>query len=96
MFQHDNAQPHVTRICTRFLEAENVPVTWWGWTQVQRRDQTRNQWLRLNIILFCETVAAGSQHTWKTTLPLEISLRKWLHTVNNSSFCKGQQKTHFF
>jgi hypothetical protein len=28
MFQHDNAQPHVTRICTRFLEAENVPVTW--------------------------------------------------------------------
>jgi hypothetical protein len=26
MFQHDNAQPHVTRICTEFLEAENVPV----------------------------------------------------------------------
>jgi hypothetical protein len=26
MFQHDNAQPHVTRICTQFLEAENVPV----------------------------------------------------------------------
>ena len=26
MFQHDNAQPHVARICTQFLEAENVPV----------------------------------------------------------------------
>ena len=25
-FQHDNARPHVTRICTQFLEAENVPV----------------------------------------------------------------------
>ena len=28
MFQHGNAQPqpHVARICTQFLEAENVPV----------------------------------------------------------------------
>ncbi|MBN3281678.1 TCB1 transposase, partial [Polyodon spathula] len=26
MFQYDNAQPHVARICTQFLEAENVPV----------------------------------------------------------------------
>jgi transposase len=29
MFHHDNAQPHVTRICTQFLEAENVPVLPW-------------------------------------------------------------------
>ncbi|KAK6311765.1 hypothetical protein J4Q44_G00174290 [Coregonus suidteri] len=29
MFQHDNAQPHVTRNCTQFLEAENVPVLPW-------------------------------------------------------------------
>ena len=29
MFQHDNAQPHVTRICIQFLEAENVPVLPW-------------------------------------------------------------------
>ena len=26
MLQHDNTQPHVARICTEFLEAENVPV----------------------------------------------------------------------
>jgi hypothetical protein len=26
MLQHDNAQPHITKICTQFLEAENVPV----------------------------------------------------------------------
>ncbi len=26
MLQHDNAQPHVARICTKFLEAENIPV----------------------------------------------------------------------
>ncbi len=26
MLQHDNAQPHVARICTQFLEAENIPV----------------------------------------------------------------------
>ena len=29
MFQHDNARPHVTRICTQFLEAEHVPVLPW-------------------------------------------------------------------
>uniref|UniRef100_A0AAZ3RVG7 Tc1-like transposase DDE domain-containing protein n=1 Tax=Oncorhynchus tshawytscha TaxID=74940 RepID=A0AAZ3RVG7_ONCTS len=29
MFQHDNAQAHVARICTQFLEAENVPVLSW-------------------------------------------------------------------
>ncbi len=27
--QHDNAQPHVARICTQFLEAENIPVLAW-------------------------------------------------------------------
>jgi hypothetical protein len=26
MFQHDNALPHVARICTQFLEAEHFPV----------------------------------------------------------------------
>jgi hypothetical protein len=26
MFQHDDARPHVARICTQFLEAENVPA----------------------------------------------------------------------
>ncbi len=26
MLQHDNAQPHVVRNCTQFLEAENIPV----------------------------------------------------------------------
>ncbi len=29
MLQHDNAQPHVARICTQFLEAENIPVLAW-------------------------------------------------------------------
>ena len=29
MFQRDNAQPHVARICTQFLEAENVLVLPW-------------------------------------------------------------------
>ena len=29
MFQHVNAQPHVTMIFTQFLEAENVPVLPW-------------------------------------------------------------------
>uniref|UniRef100_A0A8C6LIM2 Tc1-like transposase DDE domain-containing protein n=1 Tax=Nothobranchius furzeri TaxID=105023 RepID=A0A8C6LIM2_NOTFU len=29
MFQQDNARPHVARICTQFLEAENVPVLAW-------------------------------------------------------------------
>ena len=29
MFQHNNARPHVARICTQLLEAENVPVIPW-------------------------------------------------------------------
>ncbi len=29
MLQHDNAQPYVARICTQFLEAENIPVLAW-------------------------------------------------------------------
>ena len=29
IFQHDNAQPHVARISTQFLEAEKVPVLPW-------------------------------------------------------------------
>ncbi len=30
MLQHDNAQPHVARICTQFLEAENILVLAWS------------------------------------------------------------------
>ncbi len=29
MLQHDNARPHVARICTQFLEVENIPVLAW-------------------------------------------------------------------
>jgi hypothetical protein len=29
MFQDDNARPHVGRICTQFMEAENVQVHPW-------------------------------------------------------------------
>ncbi len=29
MLQHDNVRPHVARICTQFLEAENIPVLAW-------------------------------------------------------------------
>ncbi len=29
MLQHDNAWPHVARICTQFLENENIPVLAW-------------------------------------------------------------------
>ena len=27
MFQHDNARPHVTRICTEFLEVSQIPIS---------------------------------------------------------------------
>ncbi len=29
MLLYDNARPHVARICTQFLEAENIPVLAW-------------------------------------------------------------------
>jgi hypothetical protein len=30
MFQHDNAQLHITRICTQLLDAESVPFISWS------------------------------------------------------------------
>ncbi len=53
MLQHDNAQPHVARICTQLLEAENIPVLGWPaysldmsliehvWDALDRRKQQR-------------------------------------------------------
>ena len=52
MFKHDNARPHVTRIYTQFLQAENVPVLPWPvyhdispiehvWDALDRRVQQR-------------------------------------------------------
>ncbi len=53
MLQHDNARPHVARICTKFLEAENIPVLAWPayspdmspiehvWDALDRRIQQR-------------------------------------------------------
>ncbi len=53
MLQHDNARPHVERICTQFLEAENIPVLAWPayspdmspiehvWDALDRRIQQR-------------------------------------------------------
>ncbi len=29
MLQHDNARPHVARICTQLLEAKTIPVLAW-------------------------------------------------------------------
>uniref|UniRef100_A0AAY4BJK9 Transposase n=1 Tax=Denticeps clupeoides TaxID=299321 RepID=A0AAY4BJK9_9TELE len=29
MLQHDSTRPHIARICTQFLEAENIPVLAW-------------------------------------------------------------------
>ncbi len=29
MLQHDNARPHVARICTQLVEAEIIPVLAW-------------------------------------------------------------------
>ncbi len=30
MLQHENARPHVARIYTQFLEAENIPILAWA------------------------------------------------------------------
>ncbi|KAL0162693.1 hypothetical protein M9458_042089, partial [Cirrhinus mrigala] len=38
MLQHDDAQPHVARICTEFLEAENIEYVW---DALDRRIQQR-------------------------------------------------------
>uniref|UniRef100_A0A8C7Z1I8 Transposase n=1 Tax=Oryzias sinensis TaxID=183150 RepID=A0A8C7Z1I8_9TELE len=55
MLQHDNAWPHVARICTQFLEAENIPVLAWpayspdmspiehAWDALDRRTRQRVQ-----------------------------------------------------
>ncbi len=53
MLQHDNARPHVARICTQFLVAENIQILAWpayspdmspiehAWDALDRRIQQR-------------------------------------------------------
>jgi hypothetical protein len=47
MFQHDNAQSHVARICTQFLEAENVPVLPWPAYKCHPLSMFGMFWIRL-------------------------------------------------
>ena len=64
MFLHDNAQPHVARICTQFLEAENVPVLPWpaysGMSPIEHvwdaLDRHVRQRVPANILQLCTAI----------------------------------------
>ncbi len=45
MLQHDNARPHVARICTQFLKAKNIPVLAWpAYSPPPDRSPTEHVW----------------------------------------------------
>ncbi|KAL0187812.1 hypothetical protein M9458_014911 [Cirrhinus mrigala] len=48
MLQPDNARPHVARICTQFLEAENIPVLAWP-AYSQDMSPIEHVWVPANI-----------------------------------------------
>ena len=84
MFQHDNARPHVTRICTQLLEAENVPVLPWPvyspdmspiehvWDALDRRVQQHSP-VPANILQLCTTIVEEWDNIPQATINILIN-----------------------
>ncbi len=90
MLQHDNAWPHVARICTQLLEAENIPVLAWPayspdmspiehvWDALDRRIRQRVPVpVSINLIICCFLLKLCHFYFLfsETTL---LSLTKWM------------------
>ncbi|ROL55047.1 Transposable element Tc1 transposase [Anabarilius grahami] len=93
MLQHDNARPHVAKICTQFLEAENIPVLAWPayspdmspiehvWDALDRRMRQR-----VPVPANIQQLRTANEEEW-TNIPqatinnLINSMRRVLHCV---------------
>ncbi len=58
MLQHDIARPHAARICTQFLEAENIPVLAWP---------AYSPWVSLGCSRLAYTTACSSSCQYPAT-----------------------------
>ncbi len=79
MLQHNNARPHVARICTQFLEDENIPVLAWPayppdmspiehvWDALDRRIRQRVP-VPANIQEFCTAIEEEWTNIPQTTI----------------------------
>ncbi len=101
MLQHDNARPHVARICTQFLEAENIPVSclasiltghvthWACWDALDRRIRQR-----VPVPANIQQLRTAIEEEWTTFhSPQSICKSLWLHILGLSFYC-GQPKAH--
>ncbi|KAL0166224.1 hypothetical protein M9458_038068, partial [Cirrhinus mrigala] len=91
MLQHDNARLHVARICTQFLEAENIPVLAWPahspdmspiervWGALDRRIQQRVP-VPANIQQLCTAIEEEWTNIPQTTINNLINSmrRRWV------------------
>ena len=88
MFQHDNAQPHVTRICTQFLKTEHVPVLPWpaNWPDVSPVEHVWNALDRRVWYLWSTNAYVYSQPCQIHILgPNEFILINWYPYMNCNS-----------
>ena len=68
MFQHDNALPHVIRICTQFLEAENVPVLPWPAYTPDQLSMFGMQWINVyNSVFQFPPISINFAQQWSWT-----------------------------
>ncbi len=78
MLQHDNAQPHVARICTQFLEAENIPVLAWP---AYSPDMDRHIRLRVPVLANIQQLHTAIEEEWTNITQLQSTT--W------STLCEG-------
>ncbi len=88
MLQHVNAQPHVARICTQFLEAENIPVLAWPvyspdmspiehvWDALDRRIRQRVP-VPANIQQLCTAIEEEWTNIQQATINNLINPMRW-------------------
>ncbi len=87
MSQHDNARPHVARICTQFLKAENIPVLAWP-TYSPDMSPIEHVWDALDRRIRQRVPVPANIQQLRTTIEEE-----WTNmpqaTINNLIRCEG-------
>ncbi len=93
MLQHDNARPHVARICTQFLEAENImsPIEH-VWDTLDRRIRQR-----VPVPANIQQVRTAIEEEW-TNIPqatinnlINYMRRRWQMVVTPDTDCFSDQ-----
>ncbi len=98
MLQHDYARPNVARICTQFLEAENIPVLAWPaylpdmspiehvWDALDRRIRQR-----VPVPANIQQLRTAIEAEW-TSIP-QATINNLINSIRVAFYC-GQPKGH--